>query len=245
MSTLNFKNKPILGMIHLSGSNDKDICLRALHEIQILDEEGVDGVIIENYHGNIDNVVAVLQMTFAQIAYGRRNEFAIGVNILPNDYEKAIDLCNKYQADFIQLDYISGNYTNGEPLNSEHYLSIISKYPTIQILGGVWPKYYSPVKGSILRDDIEQGMTLADAIVVTGQGTGKETPLDKIKEFKTILAGHPLIIGAGLDASNVAEQLPFADGAIVGSCFKPYKRTLEMIDKNLVREFMNEVKKIR
>lgn len=35
------------------------------------------------------------------------------------------------------------------------------------------------------------------------------------------------------------------DGAIVGSTFKPNKFTHSMIDRVLVREFMNKVKEVR
>ena len=52
------------------------------------------------------------------------------------------------------------------------------------------------------------------------------------------------IVGAGLTAQNVKEQLEFADGAIVGSAFKPNGRTRQMVDSDLVREFMNAVKEI-
>lgn len=79
--------------------------------------------------------------------------------------------------------------------------------------------------------------------------------MDKIKLFREIMdkTNHkyvigkkfPLIIGAGLDSNNVLEQLPLADGAIVGSTFKPNKFTHSMIDRVLVREFMNKVKEVR
>lgn len=235
---MNFKNKPILGMIHLSGSDAITKIRRALLEIDIYINEGVDGIIVENYHGSIDDVEQVLKELKDFRGY-------LGINILPNDYETAFQLAGEYNADFIQLDYISGKYANGVEINEEHYLSVVRTNPHLKILGGVWPKYYTPIKGSNLNEDIAEAMTHADAIVVTGAGTGKETPIDKIKQFKILCGETPLIIGAGLDASNVGEQLLFADGAIVGSCFKPYKRTEEMIDKMLVKEFMDVVKKVR
>lgn len=235
---MNFKNKPILGMIHLSGTDSTIKFERALVEIDILANEGVDGIIVENYHGSAEDVELVLSNIKDYRGY-------VGINVLPNDYELALKLADKYNADFIQLDYIAGNYINATPIDVEHFLSIRSEYSQVKILGGVWPKYYRPVVDSILMHDIESAMKLADAIVVTGSGTGKETPLDKIKEFRRIMGDFPLIIGAGLDSNNVAEQLSIADGAIVGSCLKPYKRTNEMIDKNLVKEFMDEVRKIR
>lgn len=239
MSKLDFTKKPILGMLHLAG---QDPLLRAMKETGIMFDAGVDGVIVENYHGSIDDMDRVLEhlWTFAL----RHSGLSIGLNVLPNDYIEALRLANKWDVDFIQLDYVSGIYNRVEMMDySKFEHDIVNAKP--QILGGVWPKYYEPVKGSILACDIADAKPLTDAIVVTGAGTGKETPLDKIRTFKEFCGLHPLIIGAGMTPSNVAEQLSIADGAIVGSCFKPYNRTTEMVDKVLVKEFMDEVKKVR
>jgi predicted TIM-barrel enzyme len=247
--TIPIKSKTILGMIHLSGG---DIVQRAINEIDIYAEEGLDGCIIENYHGSTEDVEEVL---IALSTIPKKN-IKIGINILPNNFEEAFRIANKFKVDFIQLDYIAGKYVGDKMLDVENYIKEQFKYEHRPlVLGGVWPKYYEPIKGSDLKSDIEEGLFLGDGIVVTGSGTGKETPIDKIKLFREhmnvngnryVLGKNiPLIIGAGVDVSNVAEQLLIADGAIVGSCFKPYKRTQEMVKRELVREFMGEVKKIK
>jgi membrane complex biogenesis BtpA family protein len=232
---MNFENKQIIGMIHCGGQVEDSI-----KEIAILEEEGVDAIIVENYHGYSIEVTNVLKEL-------KNHEFKIqiGINILPNEFNEAFQLASTYGATFIQLDHIAGIYKNDTTLNLLEYEMVRKKYPDITVLGGVWPKYYRPVDSSDLDTDIKDGMKRADAIVVTGEGTGKETPLDKIKKFKSIVDEFPLIIGAGLDPSNVVKQLVYADGAIVGSCFKPYGRTQELIKRELVREFMDEVNKVR
>lgn len=242
---MNTQNKPIYAMIHCSGQSDR-ILDRALMEINILEEEGVDGIIIENYHGSSNDVKNILIELSNQ-----KTKLKIGVNILPNEWKESIVLAETYHADFVQLDYISGNYNNNVSFDQheQDYFNCRSIYNSIKVLGGVWPKYYTPNKNSILEDDIKNAIKRADGIVVTGTGTGKETPLDKIKEFKRIIdlndSKTPLIIGAGLSSANVKEQLIIADAAIVGSCFKPYYRTTELIKREYVKEFMDEVIKIR
>jgi len=236
---MEFSSKPILGMIHLSG-DESNRTKRALEEIEILETEGVDGIIVENYHGSTSDVEKVL----SEIE-GNNSKLIVGLNILPNEYEQAFRIANDFGAKFIQLDFVSGSYWNNKSIDEQHYFSIKNKYPNVIVLGGVWPKYYQPIKGSVLKDDIEIGMKRAEAIVVTGAGTGKETPFDKIVEFRELMGTHPLIIGAGLTSSTVQKQLAVADGAIVGSAFKPYNITTQMIHKTLVKEFMDEVKKIR
>ena len=232
-----FKTKPIFGMIHLAG-NDKCLTI-ANEEMLILEQEGVDGCIIENYHGSLDDVKKVLERI-----KDLNTKMKIGINILPNEYQIALELSDKHKLDFIQLDAVAGKYM-GHTFDVEDYMKFKNKFTNIAVLGGVFPKYYIPVAGSDLKTDLEDGMKRAEAIVVTGAGTGKETPLDKIKSFREIIGNHPLIIGAGLNASNVEEQLKIADGAIVGSCFKRHGVTTNPIDRELVKEFMDAVKKVR
>ena len=42
-------SKPIIGMIHLAGDTQKEKVSRALEELELYEQEGVDGAIIENY----------------------------------------------------------------------------------------------------------------------------------------------------------------------------------------------------
>lgn len=237
---MDFSKKPILGMIHLSG--DKSVFLeRAMEEIAIFEQEGVDGIIVENYHGDVDDMRKVLSQL---------NDYngILGLNVLPNEYQIAFAMADEFKASFIQLDYVAGvyeSYKSFKYVAEPHYLEIKNQYPNIAVLGGVWPKYYQPVKGSNLNTDIEIGMKRAEAIVVTGEGTGKETPIDKVAQFKNIMGNFPLIVGAGVTTSTVGRYLNLSDGIIVGSAFKPYNNTTSKISKTLVREFMSEVNNSR
>ena len=221
-------------MIHLAPHPATgDVVQRAMEEIEILFEEGVEGIIIENYHGSTDDVIKTLQAVEAQFI--KQDRPLIGINLLPNEYKQAFNLAKEYDIDFIQLDYVAGIYDNKTQLDGELYMELKN---TI-VLGGVWPKYYHPVKESNLQFDLELAKSRCEAIVVTGQGTGMETPLDKIKQFKSYLGEHPLIVGAGVDLNNIKEQLAHADGCIVGSAFKK-GHTTQKIDRLIVREFVNK-----
>jgi len=222
--------KSIIGMIHLSGNNPVE---RALEEIKIYEEEGLHGIIIENYHGTTDDIIETLQCVDTKMK--------VGINILPNNYDEALLNASFYKADFIQLDHISGTYRKNTTLDKEDYLKYRNKYKDISVFGGVWPKYYEPIAGSSLEDDLNNGKLLCDAIVVTGKGTGKSTPLDKIIKFREVLKDFPLIIGACLNIDNVSEQMKYADGAIVGSAFKPNGDTTKFVDSRLVNKFMKSI----
>ena len=231
-----FNKIPILGMIHLAGN---DPVKRALEEIAIYEKEGVDGAIIENYHGTVEDVIQTLKET-SKI----KPKIRIGVNVLPNEFQQAFPLAQKYGADFIQLDYVAGKYKSGE-LDYEAYTQYKERYPNIIVLGGVWPKYYTPIEDSDLETDLRQGKSRAEAIVVTGAGTGMETPLGKIKTFRDNIGEHPLVVGAGLTVSNAYEQLCISDGAIVGSFFKESGDTQNPVNREKIRDFISIVKKAR
>ena len=225
-------------MIHMYGQEQASDY--AEKEIDIFEQEGVDGFILENYHGGLKEIRQVLSW-IDEIP----GNMLKGINILPNDIVTAYELAAAYKLDFIQFDYVAGSYERTAPFDYQNFWRFRTRFPEIKILGGVWPKYYEPVKSSNLSEDIIDAQNNCDAIVVTGAGTGKETPLDKIIQFKRMVGTTPLIIGAGLTPENVAEQLVHADGAIVGSTFKKLGKTTNPVNRELVREFMSEVKKIR
>ena len=236
-----FGRIPILGMIHLAGEKPVQ---RALEEIAIFEEEGVDGAIIENYHGNIRDIFETLRAL-----ENKGQGLVLGVNILPNEYGLAFQLAETYNADFVQLDHVAGIYRSGlfgtTLLDSRIYNQIKSRHPNIITLGGVHPKYYTPISESDLETDLRQGMGRAEAIVVTGEATGRATPLEKVKLFRRIMGEHPLIIGAGLTPDNAYDSLVISDGAIVGSWFKPNADTRAPIDRVMVRDFMAVVQAAR
>tara|TARA_Y100000310_G_C20686235_1_gene819198 strand:+ start:848 stop:1561 length:714 start_codon:yes stop_codon:yes gene_type:complete len=230
-------------MIHLAGMNPVN---QALEEIKIYETLGIDGVIIENYHGELRDV----KDTLNRLEF-RSSSLEVGVNILPNEWSDAFVLAHEHNASFIQVDYVAGSYYAKKIVNSFLFDRMRNDYPRITVLGGVWPKYHEPVSGSNLNKDIYEGMKLVDAIVVTGEETGKETPIRKIKEFRRIIGNeYPLIIGDGLNFDNAFEQLMICDGAIVGSAFKPNNNreepnTKEPVDASLVKRFMEIVYHVR
>lgn len=234
--------KRIIGMIHLAGRDQKEIIDRAIEEIDLYQSKKLNGAILENYHGEISDVVAVI----AEI-YRVPRAITVGINILPNNYESALEwaeVAEPFKNGFIQLDHVAGKYVEGNGINKEDYLTKRLKHPDIKVYGGVWPKYYTPVKGSNLENDLLEGMTMCDAIVVTGNGTGMETPIGKIRYFRQIIGNKELIIGAGLNKHNAREQLAIADGAIIGSYFKNGK-TEGTLDINRIDEIMAIAKEFK
>jgi len=224
--------KPIIGMIHLAGKREDEKIIKAIEELKIFEEEGIDGAIIENYHGTIKDVLDVLENL------PKLEKLVIGINILSNPYH-AFELTSKYNIKFIQFDSVQT-----QDLDIRKYNELKNKYPEIIILGGVGFKYIPPT-GNFLEIDLMESKPRCDAVVTTGDGTGIETPIEKLEKFKHHLEDFPLIVGAGINSNNIYEQLKIANGAIIGSYFKYENNTNNEIDKSKVASLMEIVKKIR
>ena len=84
-----------------------------------------------------------------------------------------------------------------------------------------------------------------DAVVTTGEGTGKDCPTEKLMEFRDVLDGFPLIVGAGVTAGNVCEKLEYADGVIIGSWLKEGHYDYGDVCEAYVKEFMDKVSTFR
>lgn len=220
-------------MIHLAGKNTKEKIQRGLEELSVYDSEGIDGAIIEDYHGTLVEVYTVARKS---ISSGLK--LARGMNVLRDPYV-AFYIAEECSIRFIQFDSVQ-TYD----IDTARYAALRQQYPTVAVFGGVGFKYTKPT-GNPLEQDLNEGKSRCEAIVTTGLGTGKETPIKKLKEFKKLLGKFPLIVGAGINIKNVREQLAVADGAIVGSYFKPNGDTSLPVDRARVRDLMRAVREIR
>jgi predicted TIM-barrel enzyme len=231
--------KPIIGMIHLKGKSNKEIYRTALCEIDTLIENGIDAVMIENYFGsayNVEEVLEYLSQCQENIVYG--------VNILGDHYE-AYELADKYRASFIQIDSVAGHLERINDRRFEEEISRLREYSDTYLFGGVRFKYQPYLSNRTLEQDLILSKRRCDAIVVTGDATGHETPLEKIKRFREIIGDFPLIVGAGLTSQNCYDQLMIADAGIVGSYIKDNHCDNGDVSEENVKEFMNEVKTLR
>lgn len=231
--------KPIIGMIHLKGKDDKEIFRAAINEIETLINSGIDAVMIENYFGEVYNVEEVLEYLSEY-----RDKLIYGVNVL-GDYYKAYELADKYGASFIQVDSIAGHLDRNDDRSFEEEIGRLRKHSDTYLLGGVRFKYQPYLSNRTLEQDLIIAMRRCDAIVVTGDTTGQETSLDKIKKFRKIIGDFPLVVGAGLTAANCNEQLIIADGGIVGSYLKDNHLDYGDVSEENTKEFMNEVRTLR
>lgn len=224
--------KPIIGMLHLAGEDPVE---RALEERQIYADAGLEGVIVENYHGTVKDVIDVLEAMRGAYLWPIK-----GINIL-GDYEKSFELAEDFGCSFIQIDSVQFSSKK----ERERYLRVRRTHVDVVVLGGVRFKY-QPSTGRSLKEDIEDAWPLCDAIVTTGTGTGIETPIQKLIDFREVMPPDAYLIeGAGVNAKNAYSHAKYHDGVIVGSAFKPGGDTYEMAERPLVELVKDPIKRAR
>jgi len=226
--------KPVMAMLHLKSDDRMSMMERAICEAECYLACGVEALVVENYFGSAgdcEQVLAWLKEHHPEAIYG--------VNIL-GDYPCAFELAEKYDAKFIQIDSVCGHLP---PARDEKYAKELQEYRSRSralVFGGVRFKYQPVRSGRSLEVDLWLGRERCDAIVMTGEGTGKATPMEKVDEFRQILGDFPLLVGAGVTIDTVGETFERADGAIVGSWFKTGHRDMGEVDFQTIISFLNK-----
>ncbi|MFZ5677049.1 MAG: BtpA/SgcQ family protein [Pseudomonadota bacterium] len=233
-----FKNPiPVFAMLHLKGDTPAEKFDIARRETQILWKSGVDAVIVENYFGSIDDVLAVCRWLKEEAP-----EVVFGVNILKDD-KRAFEVANEFGARFIQLDSVAGHLPVAEDGAFGDWLNGQRAASQAFVLGGVRFKYQPYLSGRPLTEDLLIGRSRCDAVVVTGEGTGLQTPVDKTAEFRAIVGPEfPIVIGAGVTPASAARDLAQANAVIVGSYLKDTHVDTGNVDKQHTVEFVRAIR---
>lgn len=200
-------------MLHCKGADDADMMVRALREIEIYRQNGVDGVLVETYFGTYHQVEMVLEH-LAQ----RKDAIPYGVNCLNVDAMGFV-LAEKYHCDFIQVDSVGGHLKPRDDESLDAFFDYFRQRTDACLMGGVRFKYQPVHSGRSVEEDLKICMGRCDAVCVTQNATGQATSLRRIKRFRKTIGDFPLVVCAGLTADNVCEQLRVADKVMrLSSC---------------------------
>jgi len=226
----------LIGMVHLAplpgsprweGSMD-EVLRRAVDDARALTEAGFDAVMVENfmdapfYPGAVPPVT-VAAMTRAVAAVLDAISCPVGVNVLRNDAGAALSIAAVTGAAFIRANVHTGAMWTDQGLltgaaHETMRLRAALGAPVL-VFADVHVKHATPPAGASLSDAAVDAWRrgLADALIVSGTGTGHVTPDEDVRTVSAALPGAPVLIGSGVTAESVAALPPGAAGAIVGT----------------------------
>lgn len=247
--------KTIIGMIHLPtlpgypDSRGIDHAVkRAIGDLHALEAGGVHGVLVENEYdrphrvqANPETVAAMTRITRAVV---QESESAlVGCEILLHDPKASLAVASMCGAAFIRTDYFVDRMSRPGYGEFEIDPGALLDYRAslgaddILILADIQVKYATMIEPRPLAESAalarEKG---ADAVIVTGDRSGQAPNVEQLREARQ---GLPVLIGSGLNATNVRKLLAECDGAIVGTSLM----TESIVDQAAVQHLMSSVGK--
>lgn len=245
--------KALIGVVHLKplpGSPRWNGNLKALIDFAVADAKayergGAHAVFVENF-GDVPftktNVgpETIAAMTAAGCAIRAAVKLPIGFNVLRNDAQAALAICAACDGDFIRVNVHTGamltdqGLIEGDAYHTARYRERIR--PDAQIFADVHVKHAVPLGAWTLEDSahdtVERG--LADALIVSGVGTGQAADLADVERVRRACPNTKLLLGSGVNVANVKDYLRFADGVIVGSSLKKDGKLANPVDAKRV-----------
>ncbi len=254
-------SKVLIGVVHLKplpGSprhrgKMHDTIKFAITDAQAYERGGAHAVIIENF-GDVPftktNVgpATVAAMAAAGCAIRAAVKLPIGFNVLRNDAEAALGLCAACGGEFIRVNVHCGAMlTDQGMIEGDAFHTLRQKEricPHAQIFADVHVKHAVPLGDWSLEDaandTIERG--LADALIVSGVGTGKVADIGDVKRVRDACPRAKILLGSGVNVANVEDFLRVADGVIVGSSLKKDGKLTNPVDAKRVAALVKKMK---
>jgi membrane complex biogenesis BtpA family protein len=248
------RGKVLIGVIHLLplpgsprfGGKLQPICDRAAADALAYERGGATAIIIENFGDVPFTGGAVAPETIAAMARAAavvraEIDLPLGFNVLRNDARAALGLAAACEGNFIRVNVHTGAMLTDQGIIQGNAFETVRARshlcPQIQILADVHVKHAVPLgKESVqdaARDAWERGS--ADALIVSGSGTGLPTSTADVEAVRQICPKAPVLIGSGFNAENSREFLPLINGAIVGSSLKRNGRVNNPVDSTRVK----------
>jgi membrane complex biogenesis BtpA family protein len=226
-----------------------------LRDADALASGGVHGLMIENfgdvpfYPGRVPaHTVAAITALAADVRQ-RFGDLPLGINVLRNDGQSALAIAAAVGASFIRVNVLCGARVADQGIiqGIAHDLlrdRAMLHAGQVKILADVDVKHSAPLAGptptsleSEVDDTLHRG--LADALIVSGTGTGKPTDPDECRRVKRAAGHAPVFIGSGVDERTIPALRPHADGFIIGTAFKRDGRPTNPIDPARVAQIMS------
>lgn len=257
--------KPIIGMIHVGAlpgtpANDRSVAeltAQAVREAALYRDGGVDGIGIENMHdvpylrGQVGPEIVAAMAIIGQ-AVKAESWLPVGIQILAGANLEALAVAHAAQLDFIRVEgYVFAHVADEGLIQSSaaallRYRKLIGA-ERVQVWADVKKKHSSHA----ITADISLGLTAetvefmrGDAVIVSGSVTGDPPQLADVAEAKAH-CHLPVVLGSGVDADNIAQFFPAADGFIIGSHFKLNGQWFNTVDVERVARMMEIVGRLR
>ena len=253
----------LVGVVHLPplpGSprydGDWDALLRRVRsEAAMLRAHGFDLAMIENFGDTpffstkVPPVTVAAMTACALAAAQAAPELPLGINVLRNDAEAALSIAAVVDAACIRVNvHVGARVTDqgiveGRAADTVRLRRALGRDRSTLLWADVDVKHSSPLAPQTeasLEQEVKDAVTrgMADALLVTGEGTGSAAPVAKLERVRRAAgAATPLYAASGATVETVAALARWVDGVIVGSALRQAGQAGAPLDPQRVAAF--------
>ena len=258
-------SKLLIGMVHLpalpgapqSATPLEAIEERALADARLLHGAGFDGCVVENFgdspfHKDAVEPVTVAAMARIVAALCRALPgWRVGVNVLRNDAASALAIASTCGGRFVRVNVHVGATATDQGMVEGRAAETLRQRralgSNVEIWADVHVKHGRSLAHATIEAEAEDVVKRghADAVIVSGAGTGLPTDLEDLRRVAALSLGVPLIAGSGVTADSAATILQSADGVIVGTALEKASRPGALLDADRVRRFVEVARAVR
>ncbi len=248
----------LVGMVHLqplpgspgySGSMP-DVMADAASEARALSTAGFPALMVENF-GDVPfraervGPETVAAMALAVAAIIEATQLPVGVNVLRNDALSSLAIAVATGARFIRVNVLTGVMHTDQGTITGKADDLMrqraSLAPGVEVWADVLVKHATPPPGldagQAAEDTVLRG--LADAVIVSGRGTGGEPDLEVARVVRSSVPKETrVVIGSGATTANLGSLLESADTVIVGSSLKADGLATSKVDPTRAAAFV-------
>ena len=250
-SSLFARPKPVIAVLHTGPTPGSSQCSssrcaadRAAAETRLLVELGVDAFLIENMHDapalrekDMGPEVAAYMTRVALAVKRNADRLPVGIRVMNGASRTSLAVALAAGCDFVRVD--GWDRDDGAPARFHRYRHSLDA-DSIPVLAGVRPT--GPEDIDRLLQQVEEARPEAVAILGPQYGLSPDVEMVALARARTPL---PLIVGGGLNASNLYDFVDVADGFLVGSGLKEKERWCAPISEPSVRSLVGAVEYAR
>jgi hypothetical protein len=221
---------------------------RTAEDVKVLEAAGFDGVVIENFNdvpffGSAVPPVTVAAMTACAVEARRTApSLRVGINVLRNDAAAALSIAHVTGARFVRVNVHAHARLTDQGVISGDAASTLRLRATLDAKVEIWAdvavKHSAPLAPLPVEEEARDlgARALADALIVTGSGTGVAVDLDLLKRVRASTS-LPIYVGSGATIAALESLRAHGAGVIVGSALRQGGKAGGPIDAKLADAF--------
>jgi membrane complex biogenesis BtpA family protein len=211
----------------------REIARSAAEDARTLEGAGFDLAMIENFGDapffaeRVPPVTVSAMTACAEAVRAACPRLPLGINVLRNDAEAALAVAAVVGAACIRVNVHTGARVTDQGLVQGRAAETLRARralgaEAVAIWADVDVKHSAPLAPRDVALEVEDAVKrgLADAVLVTGEGTGRGVDVDKLRRLREAVAGTPVLVASGATAESLPALAASSDGVVVGSTLR-------------------------